>query len=257
MTVVTDRFDDRALRSVNAIQVENPWMLEYAKRVTAGLDINVRYAHPGIDADLFRPAEGRLSSADPYILCVGRLNDPRKNIELLLRAYSGISEELRARVRLVLAGASSPEPSFWQKAQDLGLGGRIQFVACPSQKELVRLYQRARAFALSSDEEGLGIVLLEAMACGVPVISTRSGGPDGVITDGDDGYLVPLDDAVALAERIATVCLDPELNERIGRRGRATIERRYAKPVAADSFLEIWDNLLQSERRAGPSTGNR
>ena len=105
-------------------------------------------------------------------------------------------------------------------------------------------------FALPSDEEGLGVVLLEAMACGIPVISTRSGGPDGVITDGEDGYLVLLDDAAALADRIAKLYLDEALNRVMGRRARVTIEQRYAEEVAGKVFLDIWDRLLPKVGKA-------
>ena len=78
----------------------------------------------------------------------------------------------------------------------------------PTREELVVLYQNASMFILASDEEGFGVVILEAMACGIPVVSTRSGGPDDIITDGDDGYLVPRDDASALARRIEELHLN-------------------------------------------------
>jgi glycosyltransferase involved in cell wall biosynthesis len=109
---------------------------------------------------------------------------------------------------------------------------------------LAGLYQRASVFALPSDEEGLGVVLLEAMACGVPVVSTRSGGPDGIITDGKDGYLVALDDAAEMAARLARLLQDPGLNRSIGKAARRTIEARYAEKVADAAFLEVWDRLL-------------
>ena len=66
------------------------------------------------------------------------------------------------------------------------------------------MYQRAAVFALPSDDEGLGIVILEAMACGVPVVATRCGGPEDIITDGTDGFLVPRYDAGALASRLVS-----------------------------------------------------
>ena len=81
------------------------------------------------------------------------------------------------------------------------------------------------------------------MACGVPVISTRSGGPDGIITDGEDGYLVPRDDAEALSSRLARLLQDPDLNVVMGLRARQTIERRYDERVAGEVFVEMWDRL--------------
>jgi len=244
MTEFTDRMDDRALRSVDAVQVENRWMYEYARELNEGREVDLRYAPPGVDAHTFCPASERKLDRDPYVLCVGRLDDPRKNIELLLEAYALLPEVVRSRLRLVMAGMAGPPDSFWQRAEALGNRDRIEFIHRPSRDELVVLYQKASLFALPSDEEGLGVVLLEAMACGIPVVSTRSSGPEGLITDGDDGYLVPLNDAVALADRIARLFRNEGLNRMMGHRARATIEQRYSEEVARLAFLDVWDRLL-------------
>jgi glycosyltransferase involved in cell wall biosynthesis len=134
---------------------------------------------------------------------------------------------------------------FWHHADELGVRDRISYVAKPRQEDLVSLYQRASVFVLPSDEEGLGMVLLEAMACSVPVVSTFPGGPDGIISDGEDGYLVPLNDVVTLADRIERLLTNKKLNCVMGRKARATIENRYADPVAGIAFLDVWDRLLK------------
>jgi D-inositol-3-phosphate glycosyltransferase len=250
MTNFTDRLDRRALQSVDAIQVENPWMLDYAKEINVGRDALIRYAPPGVDAARFKPATVRNLRTDPYILCVGRLDDPRKNIDLLLEAYAILPVELKSTVRLVLAGSAGPGPVVWERVKELGLAGRVDFVDSPDADALVRLYQSASVFALPSDEEGLGVVILEAMACGIPVVSTRSGGPDGIITDGQDGYLVELDDANAMADRLTRLLTDAALNERMSKAARETIMRNYEAEVAGKAFLDIYDELLS--RRTGP-----
>ena len=249
MTEVTDRMDDRAMQRVDAIQVENPWMLDYARQLNPHREVDIRYAPPGVDARRFTPgAEPRLADRR-QILCVGRLDDPRKNVGLLLEALARLPDPLRATSRLLLAGSAGPTPDFWLRAQALGLRDSVEFVASPSEEKLVRMYQRAAVFVLPSDEEGLGIVILEAMACGVPVVATRCGGPEGVITDGTDGFLVPRDDAVALAARLQALLDSHTLNEALGRSARATIEARYAEDVAGEAFLEVWDRLLKRTDR--------
>jgi len=245
MTEITDRLDDRALRRVDAVQVENPWMLEYARKLNAGRAVDIRYAPPGINTDVYQPLPHRDVTSAPYILCVGRLQDARKNIGLLVSAYALLPEAVRGRVRLVLAGSSAPPDSFWAKADSLGVRDRVEYVASPSREELVRLYQKASVFALPSDEEGLGMVILESMACAVPVVSTRSGGPDGIISDGEDGFLVPLDDAAAMAGRLQTLLENPSLNIAMGNMARKTIEARYDERVAGAVFVEMWDELLR------------
>jgi len=250
MTNVTDCLDDRALRGVDAIQVENHGMLDYARRLHRHREVDIRYAPPGVNARRFTPGMEPRLAGRRQILCVGRLDDPRKNVGLLLEAFARLPDALRATSRLLLAGSAGPTPDFWLRAQALGLRDSVDFVASPSQEELVRLYQRAAVFALPSDEEGFGVVILEAMACGVPVVATRCGGPEGIITDGTDGFLVPRDDAGAMAARLKTLLDSPEINEAMGRRARATIETRFTDEVSGQAFLEVWDRLLRRVERS-------
>ncbi len=250
MTAVTQRLDEKALRRADAIQVMNPWMLEYAIGLNAGREVDIRYAPPGIDSSRFCPSPVRDIEGNRYILCVGRLDDPRKNVGLLLEAYAQLRTDLKTKVRLVLAGASGPPSALWQRAAALGLTGRVSFVERPQTDELVSLYQQASVLALPSDEEGFGIVLLEAMACGVPVVSTRCGGPDGIVTDGKDGYLVGLDNAEELSNRLSRLLDDPNLNRDMGLAARRKIEETYAQKVAGRVFIEIWNALLARGRVA-------
>lgn len=245
MTEITDRMDDRALRRVDAVQVENPWMLKYVREINGDRPVDLRYAPPGIDTIRFQPLSKRNFWVDPYILCVGRLDDPRKNVGLLLEAYACLAISNRMTTRLVLAGSSPPRESFWQRANELGIADHICYVAQPSQDELIHLYQNASVFALSSDEEGLGVVILEAMACAIPVVSTRSGGPDGIISDGEDGFLVPVNEAVAMANRIEVLLNDPQTNIKMGEKARLTIEQRYDERITGAVFIEIWNRLLK------------
>jgi len=245
MTVITDRIDDRVLRHADAVQAMNPWLLEHVRSINDGRDVDIRYAPPGVDARAFCPAPSRELAQDPYILCVGRLDDPRKNPDLLLEAYARLPVSLRDGVRLVLAGAASPPAMFWARADALGIRGRISFVERPTQAALVRLYQRAAVFALPSDEEGFGMVVIEAMACGISVVATRCGGPDGIITDGDDGYLVPRDDADAMAARLACLLREPTMNLAMGTNARTMVERSYDERVADAAFIDVWARLLQ------------
>ncbi len=250
MTAITSRFDDVALRSVDAIQTMNPCMQEHAAAVNGGRTVDIRFAPPGVDCSRFRPASERVLEGAPYILCVGRLNDPRKNVTLLLDSFARLSPVLRQKARLVLAGASGPPESFWQKAEELGLAYQVRWVERPSPEELVSLYQRAAVFALPSDEEGFGLVVVEAMACGVPVVSTRSGGPDAIVGDGQDGYLVGLNDATEFADRLARLLTDHNLNRDMGRTARAKAEATYAKEVTGKIFVEVWDGLRARRRVA-------
>lgn len=243
MTRVTDRLETRALRSVQALQVENAWMYEEVRRLNsdrAGIDI--RLAPPGVDAATFKPADPT-PGRGRYLLSVGRFSDPRKNIELLLDAFVPLAAEF-SDLKLVTAGSSSPPDAYWAKVALHGLGQRVRHVLSPSRSALVSLYQQATLFALVSDEEGLGIVLLEAMACGIPVVSTRSGGPDGLITPFHDGVLVPRGDVKALTESVRALLQDPAHLAQMGTQARRSIEERYASEVAGRDFMDVWRRLV-------------
>jgi glycosyltransferase involved in cell wall biosynthesis len=239
MTEVVSRLDDEALAKVDAVLVENPWMHDYARRLSA----DVTYAPPGVDTKLFLPKQHRASERG-HILSVGRLDDPRKNPTLLLEAYAAFAATSPSPAQLILAGASEPPVPFWARAQELGVRQLIRWIPRPSHSELIQLYQGAQSFALSSDEEGFGLVLVEAMACGVPVVSTRSGGPEGIISDGQDGFLVDIEDAAALADRLRRLATDATLNRRMGAAARNTAESRFSEAVTGQAYLDAYDRLL-------------
>ena len=96
MTMITDRMDRKALRSVDAIQVMNAWMFDYARDLNAGRPSIVRLVPPGVDSLRFKPAARRDLQSSPYILTVGRLNDPRKNVTMLLDAFAALPSAVRS-----------------------------------------------------------------------------------------------------------------------------------------------------------------
>jgi D-inositol-3-phosphate glycosyltransferase len=253
MTDVTARYDEAGLRAADAIMVENPWMLEYARAATSGSGTIVRYAPPGVDIDLFKPAAACDvdRGGTPYILAVGRFCDRRKNPDLLLDAFSRVLRLVPQPLRLVVTGADDPGDAFRAKVGVLELDDKVSVRLNPSNHALADLYRNAACLALSSDEEGLGIVVLEAMASGIPVVATRCGGPDGIITDGIDGFLVPIGDAAAMADRLALLVRNTAVNREIGGKARLTIETRYAEGVAGKAFLDVYHELLSKPKAAG------
>jgi len=249
MTSVVSAMDRHALRSVSAIMVENPWMLSYCRELVKGRGVDVRYAPPGIDTEFFCPGQApHARTSGPYILCVGRLDDPRKNVTLLIRAFHRLVAAGDCASRLLLAGASRPDAEALQLISRLGLGGRVDIEVLPDRHRLRELYRHAACFALPSDEEGLGLVLLEAMSCGAPVVATRCGGPDGIITSGTDGILVERDDEEALSVALATLLKDQGLRSRLASAGRSTAVSRYSLQATGQAFLDLYDELLGLDR---------
>jgi glycosyltransferase involved in cell wall biosynthesis len=240
MTRVTNRLDQEALQFVDHIFVENHWMYHYCERRLGPQRVTL--APPGIDTEIFSPLAAFPENG--FILSVGRFSDPRKNVALLFKAYHALIDLIPDPPSLVLAGGSMPDPRDWRFAQDLGISERVQLFENVSTSELAQLYRQARLFVLSSNEEGFGIVLLEAMASGVPVIATRCGGPEGLIANGETGYLVPTADFQALTERIVALLQDTALSRRMGQKGRNFILARYSEEAAGRAFLNTYDSLL-------------
>ena len=252
MARITDRLDDAALRRVDAVVVENEWMRVYAGKI-AGAATIVLKATPGVDCERFIPAADRGSNwpQAPYILFVGRLSDPRKNVTLLCRAYSRLCTSMATPPRLIIAGSGELPPAALQEIQSLAAPERVTIVRSPDNERLRHLYQGAACLAVPSTEEGFGLVVIEAMASGIPVVSTRCGGPDEIISHGLDGYLVALEDAADLAHHLALLCADVESNIRFGLQARATALTRYADGAAFSPFLQTYDRLLRHTQERG------
>jgi glycosyltransferase involved in cell wall biosynthesis len=196
----------------------------------------------GVDTGVFRPAPGRLDGG--CVLCVGRFEDPRKNVRLLIDAYAALVSAWPDAPRLMLAGSALP-PKEAEHARALGVMDRIVSRVQVSQQELASLYQQASLFVLPSDEEGLGIVVLEAMASGLPVVSTRCGGPEMLVAHDRSGLLVGVGDVQALAAAMQRILQQPEMARAMGTRGRAVVERHYSVSAAGDVFLRTYDARLQ------------
>jgi glycosyltransferase involved in cell wall biosynthesis len=181
--------------------------------------------HP-IDTDRFRPGPG---PAEPgYLLLTARIRDPRKNVELLLRASARIRDE-HPSIRLVIAG-DEPTPSTRALVSRLGLEASTTFAGYVDGDRLTTLYQGASLFVVPSRQEGLCISVQEAMACGLPVVSTRCGGPESLIEDGVTGRLVANDDVAALSAAVSALLREPAQRGAMGLAGRARSVQLWSTP---------------------------
>jgi glycosyltransferase involved in cell wall biosynthesis len=174
---------------------------------------------------------------------VGRFADPRKNVRRLLTAYADLCRRVPRSPPLVLAG-QGPSAEDLRYLGDLGLEGRVRLLGYVAPEVLPDLYRDAGLFVLSSDEEGLGIGIIEAMAAGLPVVSTRCGGPETTILEGETGLLVPVGDGRVFADAMERLVTEPELARRMGEAGRARAEEHFSLEAAGRVFLDRYDALL-------------
>jgi len=203
----------------------------------------------GVDTDRFRPDQ---ESPGRYILSVARFSDPRKNLGLLLQAYAELvrTDNSGSCPDLHLAGPPPP-PTVGRDLADLGIADRVHILGQLSPEALALEYRRAMMFVLPSDEEGLGIVILEAMASGIAVVSTRSGGPEMIVEDGTTGLLTPIGDPAALAEAMRTLVRNPPARSRMGAAARQVAVERYSNAARVAPFIDVYDRILGTSPLVG------
>ncbi len=183
----------------------------------------------GVDTERFAPGGGHPRGAVPEgplrVLTVGRLV-PEKGAPVLVQAVaelvaSGVPTELTVVGAGPLAGALAAQ------VEAAGLGAHVRFLGAVGQEDLPDLYRAADAFCLPSFAEGLPVVLMEAMACGLPVVSTTIAGIPELVHDGATGLLVPPGRADLLAQALRRLAADPALRTALGTGARELVRRQH------------------------------
>jgi glycosyltransferase involved in cell wall biosynthesis len=191
---------------------------------------------PPVDVERFHPAE--TPPARSVVLSAARPNDPRKNTPLLLRAFARIAPSL-PDARLMLVGEGDFDP-LRRLADQLGIAARTDFVGRRAADDLPGLYRRASLFAIPSDQEGLSIAGLEAMASGLPVVSTRCGGPEAFVVPGKTGLLVDRHDERGLADALHHLLSHLSAAALMGRQARALVEQDYSPATFAAQMSRVY-----------------
>jgi glycosyltransferase involved in cell wall biosynthesis len=224
----------RALVAIaDSVLVPGTAASDYARTLGAR---RVFVARNAVDNDFFSNGTPRASDGPPVALYVGRFSR-EKGLNVLLRAWRKVEE--RSPAELVLVGSGPEEPRLRREAQTHRLE-RVRWVPFVQQEELRRLYARASLLVLPSWSEPWGFVVNEAMASSLPVVTTDVVGaaPDLVI-DGENGWKVKPGDEEAMAERMAALLFDPELQRRMGDASRSRIASFTPDGWAADVVAMI------------------
>jgi len=207
----------------------------------------LRIVHPGTDPSGFRPGidpsglRARLGGGR-WLLTVARL-EPHKGVDTVLQALPTILARA-PDVRYAVAGSGRERDALEKLAQKAGVADRVRFLGAVSDRDLPELYNLATVYVGASRRaerigvEGFGIALVEAAACGLPVVAGNSGGVPDAVRDGETGFLVSPEDPAAFADAIGRMLADPELARRMGAAGRRGVEThfnwdRFAREIRA------------------------
>ena len=148
-----------------------------------------------------------------------------KGIDILIKAMPLVLKEMPS-ANLLIAGQGPEEAALKKLTQDLRLSAHVHFKSTTNQtQDLLCAFD---VFVMPSLMEGLGLSVIEAQACGIPVVASRVGGLVDLIEDGQSGYLVPINDPAALANRIIEVLRNPRLSKIMAQQARLNIEKHFS-----------------------------
>ncbi len=190
----------------------------------------------------------------PAVLTVAHMY-PRKNLGTLLRAYASL-RDAGVPFQGWMVG-EGPSRRAWERLRDrLGLRDRVTFLGTVSRRELIHRYRTASLFCLPSRQEGFGIVFLEAMASGLPIVAARAAAVPETVAEGEVGLLTDPDDPEGLAGALQRLLENGALRRALGAAGRRRVEDYRAARVAQQFLVSVRDALAGvPSRSAGARTG--
>lgn len=206
----------------------------------------IRVIRPAVDPEFFYPLDDdRPSVGTLKFLMVGSL--------LWVKGYEYAVHALRllldkgvvAQLRIIGDGPDAQRIRY--TAFDLGIRGHVQLLGKLTPTEVRDHLRQAEVFLLASLTEGISNAVLEAMACGVPVVTTDCGGMREAVTDGVDGLVVPTRDPAAMAEALHKLATQPDLRTSMGQAGRDRILRDFTLEEQTSQFIQLYREVLSNQ----------
>jgi D-inositol-3-phosphate glycosyltransferase len=251
---------DRIIAATPAEYSQLLWLYRANRR-------KISIVSPGVDLNLFRPLPKsyskrvlNLPAEADMLLFVGRI-EPLKGVDTAIEALRIIrmeQPELLPSIRFIVIGGNPADRTnaemvrLQEKVEEYELSTVVQFAGAKEQDDLVYYYTAATAVIMPSDYESFGMVALEAMASGTPVIASEVGGLAFLVRDGETGYLVPARDPAALAHRITAILQHPDIVRRMSVLA-ADLAQQYTWTSIADELLASFRAVLH-QSSASPHT---
>ena len=236
--------------SASVVAVSNSLKADLLRRTSLD-ESKVQVIHNGVPTDFRSSREGAWLGdelgvgRDTLLVCsVGNIR-AAKGYQHLIEAAGLLSADL-PHVHFLIAGQGKGEmfERLLESRQSLGVESTVHFLGFRSDGH--DLLAGSDLFLLPSTSEGFSISTIEAMACGLPVIATRSGGPEEIVTDGADGVLIAPGSGESIAEAVRTLAADPELRDRLGTAARSTVEQRFSLDAMIAAYERIYRDLLNA-----------
>lgn len=221
------------LRIAKKIIITQPKYFEHSPYLKEYKD-KIEVVPVGVDTERFKPLNVDEEEHTLLFLSILDRFHEYKGLGYLLKALKTVKNEIKD-VKLIVGGDGELKTYYQEMANRLGIGDNVEFVGFIPDSKLVEYYNRCSVFVLpsySSDQEGFGIVLLEALACGKPVVTTEIVGVSNDVHEFNAGIVVKPCDVKSLADAILGVLQDSDLRRRMGKNGRKIAEKYSWKKVA-------------------------
>jgi len=192
------------------------------KEIDQGLSYKIDILNFPIDTLKFRPFENK--KANNTLIFTGRINDPRKNVILLLHILKKLREKI-PDIKLVLVG-DNPNILVRETAKKLKIVNNVEFIPAVPRDEIPKLLNKANLFVCTSTQEGLGISILEALSCCLPVVTIACGGPESIVIKSGAGYVC--NSTSIMRNKINQLLSNPKKIERLGRKGQKYIKENFS-----------------------------
>ena len=259
------RVEREVLQGSDALVAESPASKQHMVWHYDVDPANVAVIPCGVDVARFRPQDKDQARADlalpptaPVLLFVGRLQ-PSKGIDILLRSAAAIRHDYPDVCVLVVGGGlddqDGHETAELHRLQTLGDGlglSNVHYVKAQPQEKLAQYYAAADVFIMPSHYESFGMVVLEAMACGTPVVASEVGGLSSTVIHGDSGLLAPSGDWRAFAQAISRLLASPQLQNAMRRAGPERA-RAFAWPHVVDNNVRLYRRLILQQSTMTPA----
>lgn len=229
------RFENASLRNVGLFITPSKYQLQQAMVQGVIGQKKAAVVPLGVDHSEFCPT----AEEEPFALYVGRIH-PHKSVELAMMSMKNMNSDYSL---LVAGDVDEGNVQYVERlvslAEKLKISDRFELILHPSERRIVRLMQSCSVFLFPSTIDTFGLVVLEAMACGKPVVASNSGGHDETITDGMDGLLIEPNDIDCYAETIINLLKDEKNYDFISKNARFQTKKR-----SKDALIKVFEGVL-------------
>ncbi|MFC1735699.1 glycosyltransferase [Candidatus Hydrogenedentota bacterium] len=239
------------MRRSAAIVVNSEQVRDELVGLGADIEKTVIVRACGVDTTLFSPdtdgtvvrQEFKIPSRNAVVLFVGGLNYC-KAIDVLIHAFAEVSDE---KTKLLLVGSGDDRENLEKLAAELEISKNVIFAGSRPPEAIPGIMAASDIFVLPSRQEGMGLVVLEAMASGKPIVASRAGGIPSIVTDGTNGILFDTDDPDDLAEKLTSVLNDRALREELAVNARRSAIEKYSSDIQARILLDLLEKVAPSD----------